>query len=87
MLLAEVNLKDVSSPDFPKGFYYNEDQAALMQEAFENRKRLTDSIQSVSWDAGLWVPPEEEGELQNTHVRFFYDREKGSSEFVEDAEW
>ena len=58
-----------------------------MQEAFENRKHLTDSIQSVSWDAGLWVPPEEEGELQNTHVRFFYDREKGSSEFVEDAEW
>lgn len=87
MLLAEVNLKDVSSPDFPKGFYYNEDQVALMQEAFENRKRLTDSIQSVSWDAGLCVPPEEEGELQNTHVRFFYDREKGSSEFVEDAEW
>ena len=88
MLLAEVNLEDVSSPDFPKGFYYyNEDQAALMQEAFENRKRLTDSIQSVSWDAGLWVPPEEEGELKNTHVRFFYDREKGSSEFVEDAEW
>ena len=82
-MLAGVNLGDTESPEFPESYDYSEDQVKLLLEAGEKRKKLTDSIETVDWHAGIaeWGMDEEDEAESGSDAVFRYDREKKISEY------
>ena len=82
-MLAGVNLGDAESPEFPESYDYSEDQVKLLLEAGEKRKKLTDSIETVDWHAGIaeWGMDEEDEAESGSDAVFRYDREKKISEY------
>ena len=81
MLLTNVDLRNIQIPHSPEEYGYQEGKVALVREAVENRKKLTDSIQTVDWSTGItdWG---QDGESEIVgETSYIYDRKKGISRY------